>query len=62
MGHNPGPCLFTFGITFAKRWSSNLMESWPLMLNLPNGDRSITPTLCITCLYSEPTGSNQFVR
>ena len=54
--------LFTLGITFAKTWSNNLMESWPLMLNLPNGDRSITPTLCITCWYSEPTGSNQFVR
>ena len=38
------------------------MESWPLTVNLPNGDRSITPTFCITCLYSEPTGSNQFVR
>lgn len=49
-------------MTFAKRWSSNRTESWPLMLNLPNGDRSITPTFCITCLYSDPTGSNQFVR
>lgn len=53
---------FTFGTTFANRWSSSLTESVPFTLNLPNGDRSITPTFSITCLYSRPTGSNQFVR
>lgn len=54
--------VFTLGTTLAKRLSSSVTESRPLMWNFPKGDRSITPTFCITCSYSDPTGSNQFVR
>lgn len=54
--------LFTFGTTFANRRSKSLTESLPLMLNLPKGVRSITPTFSVTCWYSRLTGSNQFVR
>lgn len=51
----------TFGKLLANNWSSSLCASVPLTMNLPKGERSITPTFSITSLHSLPTGPNQFV-
>lgn len=63
-----GACSFlsssaslTFGMELANSRSSSLCASFPFTMNLPKGERSITPTFSITSLHSLPTGPNQFV-